>query len=43
MLVGAEKFAKAVEGKEKDVIKLYFRDAGGFVGWDYTSEENTST
>lgn len=40
MLVGAEKFAKAVEGKEKDVIKLYFRDAGGFVGWDYTSEEN---
>lgn len=43
MLVGAEKFAKAVEGKEKDVNKLYFRDAGGFVGRDYTSEENTST
>lgn len=39
----AEKFAKAVEGKEKDVSKLYFRDAGGFVGWDYTSEENTSS
>lgn len=43
MLVGAEKFAKGVEGKEKDVSKSYFRDAGGFVGWDYTSEENTST
>lgn len=35
--------AKVVEGKEKDVIKTYIRDAGGFVGWDYTSEENTST
>lgn len=34
-------FAKGVGGK--DVIKLYFRDAGGFVEWDYTSEENTST
>lgn len=36
-------FAKGVEGKEKDVSKSYLRDAGGFVGWDYTSEENTST
>lgn len=45
MLVGAcgEVFAKGVGGKEKDVNKSYFRDAGGFVGWDYTSEENTST
>lgn len=43
MLVGAEKFAKGVEGKERDVIKLYVQDAGGSVGWDYTSEENTST
>lgn len=28
-------FVKGVEGKEKDVIKLYFRDA---VKWDYTEE-----
>lgn len=31
-------FVKAVEGEEKDVIKSYLWDAGGFVGWDYTEE-----
>lgn len=35
MLVGAEKFAKGVEGKERDVIKLYLRDANA---WDYIED-----
>lgn len=35
MLVGAEKFAKAVEGKEKNVSKLYLRDANA---WDYMED-----
>lgn len=35
MLVGAEKFAKVVEGKEKDVIKSYVLDADV---WDYTED-----
>lgn len=52
MLVGAEKFAKVVGGKEKDVVKLYVLDADAWdymricrVGWGTrgTSEENTST